>query len=70
MFQAEICHTNMSSKSERIQFCVFQVHALESIIYLYDEPTNACVYVQTYIIILHQNIPVTLVTIIRVLDYN
>ena len=60
----------MSSKSDRIQFCVFQVHALESIIYLHDEPTNAHVYVQSYTIILHQNVPVTLVTIIKVLYYN
>jgi len=51
MFQEKICHTNMSSKSDRFQVCVFHVRALESIIYLYNEPTNAHVYVQSYTII-------------------
>jgi hypothetical protein len=72
IFQAKICQTNMSSKSDRIQFCVFHDNAIKSIIYLYDDQQmHMYKYVQSYIIIiLHQHVPVTLVTIIRVLYYN
>ena len=63
----ETCSLTVTEDHKLYVFHVLRVCALKSILYLYDKPTNALYkYVQSHIIILHQLVLVTPVTIIRV----